>query len=116
MPFDGKNFTQTDSEVVTVLKKARALIDSPEKWCRGDQGINATDPHCALGAIHHAAFGKVVGCDRSKRYWTPLFEAIGKPPHDFNEAWALAEWNNSHSHAEVMEAFDRAIILAGGMP
>jgi hypothetical protein len=49
MPFDA---SPVESEVVTVLKKARALIDRPEKWCKG--GYGESDQHCAFAAISRA--------------------------------------------------------------
>jgi hypothetical protein len=101
MPFDA---SPVESEVVTVLKKARALIDRPEKWCKG--GYGESDQHCAFAAISRAGgrLNRVVAASLQ------LEQAIG---HKHIEAWNDAL---HRTHAEVMGAFDKAIILAGGTP
>lgn len=110
MPFDFAP-TKPDSEVVTVLRKARALIDSPEKWCKVDFSQN-DERFCIVGAIirsvriydHNEAMRTI------DRVTAPLKQAAGQT--------TLMCWNDApeRTHAEVMEAFDRAIILAGGTP
>ncbi len=100
-----------------ILINARALIADPENWIHGElaknnqgQTVNVSAPDatcfCTAGALikacggypddaHHEALSvisSVVGGD----YGLRLYEAI----YDFND---------SASHAEVLEAFDRAI-------
>ena len=106
MPFDA---SPVESEVVTVLKKARALIDSPEKWCK--RALERNGAYCALGAMNFAATGDVFGDNGGAS--RVLMNAVGEA----TEGW-VASWNNApeRTHAEVMEAFDKAIILAGGTP
>lgn len=96
MPFDASPQTNT---VADVLRRARALIDSPEKWCKG--AMRTEDGRrCIFGAIDDAA-GRLA-IDES---------------HLFSRATGIrniAEWNNApeRTHAEVLAAFDRAIALA----
>lgn len=84
-----------------VLRAARALIDTPEKW---GQGFNSRRPGtcCALEALeavaqttgtdHHAA-------DDALRIAVPLSGVY------------TTTWNDARSttHADVLAAFDRAI-------
>ena len=112
MPLDGdiKNFVKTDSEVVTVLKKARALIDRPEKWCKN--ALYRGDARCLRGAIWDASGESYPVASRAER-------ALGFKSGR-GERWdvCLPAWNNAEerTHAEIMAALDRAIILAGGEP
>lgn len=99
-----------------ILRKAKALIDTPEKWTKGE---NAKDVHgnevgilaseatcfCMEGAL------KRVGVGYGERPWVLLgIAATGKP------RLGIWEWNDrrGRTHAEVMEAFDKAIALAEG--
>lgn len=93
---------------VEVLRKARALIEDPEKWTQGHDardadgnwaGIHSLQAHsfCATGALMRAG-----GDVRSDAY-EALREQMGV---NF-----LMEFNDSAetSHADVLAAFDRAI-------
>ena len=110
MPFDGKDFVKTDSEVVTVLRKARALIENPELWWRPH--APARTPFCVSNTI-----SEIMGDADFNGSYTParalLMRAVG-----VSALGELFNWNDAEgrTHAEVMEAFDRAIILAGGTP
>lgn len=82
-----------------VLREARALIDTPEKWTKGYRGERL----CAVAAIASAA----------PRDWLPakyaLNRALGR-----EESVVLYRWNDdpATTHADVLAAFDRAIALA----
>lgn len=87
-----------------VLRAARALIFSPKDWCQ-ENFHSTTGAHCAIGAILEATGGwneTVTNADAM------LCEAVGMN-HDL---WSFAKYNDEHSHADVMTAFDRAIALA----
>jgi len=104
------------SETVEILRKAKALIDAPEKWSKRFAAANAAGAmvlpthrearrFCALGAIARAQkadyilAGPVVTAFRSGA-------ALGSRP--------ISSWNDAPgtTHADVMAAFDRAIELA----
>lgn len=96
---------------VEILTKAKQLIADPLNWTQGDYTEERDDRtcYCALGAI-----GKVVGCN----WWGDVHN--GQPAKllktvvsgDLKEGETFAPYNDSHTHSEVMEAFDKAIALA----
>lgn len=95
-----------------VLRRARARIEKPENWTKGALARYATGERtvesaapgvtcwCALGALDWA---EPVGWFR---VYGRVCEAIGGPD--------LPRWNDApeRTHAEVLDAFDRAIALA----
>lgn len=94
-----------------VLTKAKALIENPENWIQGDYSSKSGTCFCSFGAVakvlnvcnfsshvdHHAFALKEVVQDSEK------FET---PSENF------AAYNDRSTHAEVMEAFDKAIALS----
>ena len=94
-----------------ILTEARALIDTPEKWtqktssrdCKGSPLERATDPNavcfCSLGALDKAA-RNFVESDRAYKFLYKLTSGD------------VSGFNDTHSHSEVMELFNRAISLA----
>ena len=87
---------------VEVLRAARALIDTPEKWGQGD-GLCDRGLRCAAIAVWDAQ-GIVAGSTLAHR---ALAQAMG-----LDAAYScgvIFDFNDSHTHAEVMAAFDRAI-------
>lgn len=96
---------------VEILIKAKELIQDPANWMQGDY-TEERDGHtcyCALGAI-----GTVIKADN----WTEVHD--GQPAKllrqvvgdDIPANHTFAPYNDSHTHSEVMEAFDKAIALA----
>ena len=87
------------------LRKAKALIDAPEKWRQG--GGNSSDKtHCALTAV--------ASIDSPFNYGliSDSVEALCKSFGHNGRNWsALAQYNDTHTHAEVMALFDKAIAL-----
>lgn len=81
---------------VDVLIAARKLIEKPENWCRETYETDS-GAYCAVGAISRAAV----------------------PDGDYGHALNVLEdvvghgnievWNDAHTHAEVLAAFDAAI-------
>lgn len=97
---------------VEILIAARALITPPDKWTQGeiardDEG-NATSPTamdavcwCAQGAIAKVAGGHyLIGAFYAR---DTLRKVAGNKVFNFNDG---------HTHAEVLAALDRAIELA----
>ncbi len=92
-----------------VLRKAKGLIDSPEKWIKGWFGRPAAGSQvitcfCSVGAIRRAddmSFGRT--------YCSAIYvmeQVVGGD--------SIALWNDAQerTHPEVMAAFDRAIAIA----
>jgi hypothetical protein len=108
VPYDGQvsDYVKTNT-VADVLRRAKALIDTPEKWCK-QPFLSGGYPRalCANLAIFEAAPGN---CRIQELVSNLLWMATGMPGGN-NVPW----WNDApeRTHAEVMNAFDRAIELA----
>ena len=102
MPFDAS--PQTDTTVADVLRRARALIDSPEKWWRPSWENAPGNPACVANAICHAN-GELLFVEAHNVMCRAL--GLDRVP----EIW---HWNDApeRTHAEVLAAFDKAIELA----
>lgn len=85
------------------LRAARALIDTPEKWCQGTYYSGGR--YCAAGAIR-----KVTGIGDEQ---FPILEVLNDALPHFT---SILEFNDSPAttHADVLAAFDAAIRLAEG--
>lgn len=101
---------KTDLEV---LQKARQVISNPANWTQRTSAVNALGEMvgvksteacawCAVGAVYKAmdAYSGTV--------WNPLEGAL---PAGYN---IVSEYNDTHSHEEVLALFDRAIEIAKG--
>jgi hypothetical protein len=91
-------------EARAVLVRARARIDTPEKWCHvgGWDGERV----CSVVAICEARRGVGVNRDVLEEALDALRVAAGLGPDD-----DVATWNDApeRTHAEVLAAFDRAL-------
>lgn len=100
--------TKTTREV---LIEARKLIEKPDGWCRGTDAkdesgrcVRCDDPHarsfCAVGALARVS---------DKHEFESAYLALrrGLPTRG-----GVATFNDTHTHAEVIAAFDRAIEAA----
>lgn len=81
-----------------VLEKALALIEDEKDWC-GDGWGGATDRFCALRAIF-----TVEGEDFGRLAGSTARIAVERLARTY-----LGDWNDNHSHAEVVELFQKAI-------
>jgi len=93
-----------------VLRKARALIEKPENWtqgasardAQGRQMWNAREANAcardAIGAIDTAA--------------TTHAEQVAARQALWRECVQITVFNDTHTHAEVLSLFDRAIAAA----
>lgn len=97
-----------------VLVQAKELISTEEKWTQGAYGrqadgtlISFTDPRacrfCTMGALFRASAEDMDGFDGANR---ALSQAIG------TRSIGIVAFNDSHTHAEVMAMFDKAIRIA----
>jgi hypothetical protein len=98
-----------------ILQKARDLISDEKNWTQGDYArigrrgvLPAADDHlpadadcfCAVGSICRVA-GMTIREAEASAAWDFL-----NAEAEFGE---LHEFNDSHTHAEVLDLFDRAI-------
>lgn len=104
--------------VLDTLIAARKVIERPEDW--NQHSVHYTHEghttRCSRGAIL-----QIIGPETSEEEELPFAEAL--VPHmpfggQLGGAYSedaighLCEWNNSHTHAEVLAAFDQAIEAA----
>lgn len=103
-------------DALETLIAARDLITPPERWTTGFRArfenrmlCDPRDPDavcfCAVGAIHKFCYDE---------RWTDtsafkLLRLGMDPTMDYVD---IARWNDTHTHAEVLAAFDRAIEFA----
>ena len=102
-----------------VLVKARELIASPERWTKGSYavdaggyGVDPTDLEACAWCLDGALYRVTTGADasfRSHEYLAARDAVAAVPevdgvPIDFNER---------HTHAQVLAAFDKAIAGCG---
>jgi len=94
------------SSVRDNLIAARALIDTPEKWVKGNYLRGGC--LCALGAARLACFGVVHGDDVDDR--NPVAIALKQ---QLSAEWhgSVDDFNDDRdtTHADIMVLFDRAI-------
>ena len=95
-----------------ILKAARELISDEAHWCQGrfacdETGDEAytTEPRacrwCALGAVWAVAPG-TVGIGAAERFL------------DIASGETITDYNDNHTHAEVLAMFDKAIKMSEG--
>jgi len=100
-----------------ILKEARAKIEKPENWCQNKMGLRnghvtrTDDPNfdkcecfCAVGAIAAASRCEAIDLIKSKAF--ARLRAFTSPDS------TVTAWNDTHTHSEVLAAFDKAIELA----
>jgi hypothetical protein len=83
--------------VLETLIKARALIEKPEMWAGSDSALGL-GTNCATTAI-----------GQSYAAHTAFAVANSLPTVQQGAFGAVIDFNDTHSHAEVIAAFDRAI-------
>lgn len=95
------------------LIKAKALIVNPDKWVKENFSLYS-DCFCALGAIAFAeANEKWDDCTFVKDWMSNKPENFLRKAVELeNSRESFAAYNDSHTHEQVMTAFDKAIQLA----
>jgi hypothetical protein len=97
--------------VQETLKAARALISEPDYWCvryLSKLGPRGQMQYCAIGAIQQVAV---------RSTWEAALDTLSKvAAQRLGVSYSgmiigahIAEYNNSHTHAEVLSMFDEAI-------
>ena len=82
-------------QVTYDLMRAKAFIDSPEKWCQGAYFSPNGAAACSLGAL--------TTLDDAN----PAYFYLQRTMDGF-----IGSFNDCHTHAEVMAAWDKAIELS----
>ena len=108
----------TQDEIKQILREARALIGTPKQWTQGASqrnsiGISVARDHpdvatrCMAGAIEGAC--PCADPHEQVEIFDFLMDSIDRYEGKFN--LALSRWNDKtgRTHADVMQAFDRAI-------
>lgn len=90
------------------LIAAKALIDTPEKWIKGDYEKRGC--FCAFGAI-----SKVLGVDPSVGEYSPAAMALRHALEQINPTENVIGFNDSREHGDVMALFERAIAAQDGV-
>ena len=103
------------------LQESRKLITFPENWCKGDLARTnhnvRTSPWgttasqwCMIGAFCHvsARDGLLVSTNKKARDFLQLAIAELFPSYDL----AVARFNDSHTHQQVLQVYDLAIAKA----
>lgn len=103
------------------LKAAKEIIKEPAKWTteatardKNGEQVGYTNPDatcfCSFGALLKAATDAKGG-----NAWISFKDydgAVEMLKRGFNTKDSVGAWNDSHTHAEVLEGFDNAIALA----
>lgn len=108
-------------EIAEILRKAKALIDAPEKWTKGafarDRSGGSVPiagdeacAFCAAGAIYSVIDKfNAAEFDLEDRAASAIGQAVGGSIAGFND-------DEDTTHADVMAAFDRAIATESATP
>lgn len=96
--------------LVDDLRAARALIDTPEKWGKGNGHMLGNVPlhkECAVTACYHV-------CGSVGSRYARAVEALERQIPATVKPWlrALHRYNDATTHADVMSVFYRALAKA----
>jgi len=85
------------------LVAARVLIEQPENWTRRVWGENGK--HCMLAALSRSA-------STEAGVWETALDFLQDATGVQGTENGLTSWNDTHTHAEVLAAYDAAIAKA----
>lgn len=98
-----------DSKIRSVLIAARKMIENKKNWHQGGYARDADGEQCHWTNEHAVAFCMMGAVRRS----LPARQKDCDGPREAIEAQIrplrVGEFNDSHTHAEVLAVFDRAI-------
>lgn len=89
--------------MLETLKKTRALIANRENWTQGYDRLTTHDgvvKYCLYGALYEVHGGDLIG--------SPLWKLLVKLAGSI----ALSDFNDHHTHREVLALLDTAIAEA----
>ena len=104
-------------KISDVLIKAKTLIQDPESWT---QGVSARDilyepvPATSRDAVCFCTYGAVaraLGLENST-YYHEVARPLKKACAAISGSSMVTEYNDTHTHPEVLALFDKAIELA----
>ena len=101
MLYDPKWETKNDTPLATILRRARQLIEDPHRWSPNGWG-HCDKQMCGLHAACFAQSGQHYGDVSGK-----LNDVLRKAAGEF-----FGSYNDTHTHAEVLAVFDKAIAIA----
>lgn len=90
--------TTAPKSALDILIEGRALIDTPDKWTQGSYFEG--DKRCSDGALRKACWGATNTFNVYYLAYIRLAHAMGS---------SVCGFNDTHTHAEVLAAFDQAI-------
>lgn len=101
-------------ETIDVLRAARERIATPDKWCQQVLGIDAHGnqlmPEDLSRAVQCCAEGAVFLIAGEDDGWSAMYALIDQLKGADSERMApVSKFNDTHTHAEVLALFDKAI-------
>ena len=102
----------TEKTTLETLKAARKLIEIPEHWCQENYAQDGDDRRVGPNSYKAYAFcGVGALCRATKKgaltiLWHPAYAALELGLANGED---ITDFNDTHTHAEVLQAFDQAI-------
>ena len=102
------NRLEQRNEIADILRRAKALIDTEDKWFGPFAKPRFGGRLCSAMAI------SVANCGSSDIWTSPPMNIFRQVLGPQQGSFPVISWNNApeRTHAEVMSAFDKAIALA----
>ena len=91
-----------------ILIAAKAKIDTPDKWTKGDFAQNSDGdpvPSKSPYAVCFCSLGALYSLDIPPDLLGPVYDALDKAMGDET----VTHFNDTHTHSQVMAAWDKAI-------
>jgi len=104
----------SNMKVSTALKKAKKLINTPNKWVKG--ALTKGNKHCAIGAVLTAVPNPIPGIydpqtEQFRRHMRQLLNAALPSERNHNSVMMFNDEYDT-KHRDVMDLFDMAITFA----
>lgn len=98
-----------------ILIAARALIEAPERWTKGEFARNKEGEKCHANSDAASCYCMEGAILSQSGKWPLKARACAILRASLASAITIPVWNDApeRTHAEVLAAFDRAIELAG---
>lgn len=99
-----------EKTVVEVLQKARALISKPENWCQHvskQRNNTGAMSYCVMGAVNEASHWHCVVSFEPEIHLACVLAL--RDAGGFSPIMTIPKYNDTHTHAEVLALFDKAI-------
>lgn len=96
--------------VKQILIEAKALIDTPEKWTQDAYARDVEGQVTTPSSIHAVCFCSTGAINKVNAPFTKRDRALTHLTNSFGTC--VPDFNDQHTHAELMDAWDRAIATA----